>query len=582
MLNPSSKNCLTCLSLLVANWAGSSIGTGAELLRPTTIEWLNAEQLCVLNQSGVSVSLIDRRSNLVSELKISPARDSNISAKLSDMSVVDTSHLAVLDSSHGELWVVRISDGAAQVIGSVDVGHSPIDVIVEGRNAFVSNLWSRRWTVVSLENFYAPQVVGFVDLSFSPRHQILLNDRTVFMTDAFGGNWATVDVFSQKVLHTGEFVGSHNITGITVDQSGENLLIPHMTLNPEKPTTKFNVHWGDVVLNVVRRVNVGELLGGGEISENLYYLGRPDIAAGDPTGIAVTESNQHIVCFSGTAELGISDVGANSFDRVKVGCRPIDFAISPDGELIYVANQLDDSVSVVRIDGRKPIATIRLAEQVTAHSPAQLGERLFFDAKLSSDGWLSCHSCHTDGHTNGGRADTFGDGFEGDAKRVPTLLGVHESGPWAWNGEIADLASQIRKSVTTTMRGPALEDDHVASLTEYVGSLTAPPSVRLARGELDTNRHNRGRELFDTFGCDQCHVPESYTSSGSYHVGFRDQSGSDKFNPPSLRAVSHRPSLLHDNRASSVRDVLERLRHQIDSEISEQDLRDLVYFVESL
>ena len=41
------------------------------------------------------------------------------------------------------------------------------------------------------------------------------------------------------------------------------------------------------------------------------------------------------------------------------------------------------------------------------------GERLFHDARLSHDGWMSCHSCHVDGHTNGLVADTLGDGSYG-------------------------------------------------------------------------------------------------------------------------------------------------------------------------
>ena len=50
---------------------------------------------------------------------------------------------------------------------------------------------------------------------------------------------------------------------------------------------------------------------------------------------------------------------------------------------------------------------------------ADRGERLFFDGRLSHDGWLSCQSCHTDGHTNNALADTLGDGSFGAAKRLP-------------------------------------------------------------------------------------------------------------------------------------------------------------------
>jgi cytochrome c peroxidase len=296
----------------------------------------------------------------------------------------------------------------------------------------------------------------------------------------------------------------------------------------------------------------------------------------------VTNTNRQVVCFAGTGEIGISDVGANSFDRVKVGCRPLGFVLSPEEDTVYVANQLDDTISVVQLDPARQTKVIELSVSEPTLTSSQLGERLFFDSTLSSDGWFSCHSCHTDGHTNGGLADTFGDGFAGDAKRVPTLLGVHETAPWSWNGAVDDLSEQIRKSVVSTMRGRKPTDEQVRGLVAYVQSFSAPPSVLRARGSLDAKRLDRGRRVFRSIGCAQCHEFGAYTSNDTYHVGFNDRSGSDKFNPPSLRAVSHRWRLLHDNRASSVRDVVKTLGHQNDGELTTEELEDLVYFVESL
>ena len=56
-------------------------------------------------------------------------------------------------------------------------------------------------------------------------------------------------------------------------------------------------------------------------------------------------------------------------------------------------------------------------------SAAERGEDLFYDARLSLQGWLSCHSCHTDGHSSGKLADTFSDTTFGTPKRILSLLG---------------------------------------------------------------------------------------------------------------------------------------------------------------
>src|SRR5262245_17127001 len=85
-------------------------------------------------------------------------------------------------------------------------------------------------------------------------------------------------------------------------------------------------------------------------------------------------------------------------------------------------------------------------------SLAQRGELLFYDARLSHDGWMSCHSCHTDGHSNDQMNDNFSDRSFGSPKRVLSLLGVKDTLPLAWSGQVKTLEEQIQNSVTSTMQ----------------------------------------------------------------------------------------------------------------------------------
>ena len=90
---------------------------------------------------------------------------------------------------------------------------------------------------------------------------------------------------------------------------------------------------------------------------------------------------------------------------------------------------------------------------------------------------MSCHSCHTDGHTNNLLSDTLGDGSYGAPKRVPSLLGVAETGPWTWTASVARLEDQVQKSIATTMHGTKLPESQISDLTAYLATL-APPSPR--------------------------------------------------------------------------------------------------------
>ena len=172
-------------------------------------------------------------------------------------------------------------------------------------------------------------------------------------------------------------------------------------------------------------------------------------------------------------------------------------------------------------------------------SLADRGERLFFDARLSHDGWMSCQSCHTDGHTCGMKSDTLGDGSYGAAKQIPSLLGVGTTGPWTWTGSMERLEDQVRTSIQTTMHGPkpAPTAEQVEALTAYLRSLR-PLSPVLANGEATLDAAAlRGREVFQSRKCDACHTPPEYTSPERFDVGVADEVGNRRFNPPSL-AVS--------------------------------------------
>jgi cytochrome c peroxidase len=207
---------------------------------------------------------------------------------------------------------------------------------------------------------------------------------------------------------------------------------------------------------------------------------------------------------------------------------------------------------------------------------------LFYDARLSLDGWYSCHSCHTDGHTSGLLSDNLGDGGYGAPKRVLSLLGAGDTGPWAWNGTIPTLESQIRKSIESTMQGRKPRDEQVAALAAYLRTLTPPPALDSLRGKTDAAAIERGRKTFESRGCASCHVPPSYASADSFDVSLKDELGATHFNPPSLRGVSQRGPYFHDNCAATLESVLIEHRHPPGSSLSAEELCDLIAFLNSI
>ncbi|MDA0918389.1 MAG: c-type cytochrome [Planctomycetota bacterium] len=214
--------------------------------------------------------------------------------------------------------------------------------------------------------------------------------------------------------------------------------------------------------------------------------------------------------------------------------------------------------------------------------PVERGERLFFSARLSHASWFSCHSCHVEGHTNGGTSDTFGDDTEGAPKRVLSLLGVSETGPWGWNGKKLTLPKQIHQSATSTMRGPGVSDESAADLAAFLATLSPPPPYEPAAAPADQSLVNEGRRLFESLNCTACHAGTTLTSADAYDVGLVDERGLRHFNPPTLRGVGYRENLFHDKRAHSLEEVFTKYKHQLDRKLTTAEQAALLRYLRSL
>lgn len=244
---------------------------------------------------------------------------------------------------------------------------------------------------------------------------------------------------------------------------------------------------------------------------------------------------------------------------------------------LFVANCHDDSISVIDLKSARSVRTISLGP-IGKLTAADRGELLFFDARVSHGGWMSCHSCHTDGHSNHQLTDTLGDGGYGAPKRVPSLLGTKGTAPWAWNGSAKSLPEQVQKSVQTTMHSARMSEQKISDIVAFLEQLPPPPSsAKPVRRQID-----RGRKIFASQGCVQCHQPPTYTSSNTFDVKLVDESGLRLFNPPSLRGVSQRDALFHDGRHANLETLIRQARHQLTQPLEEDDIEALLAFLKSL
>jgi YVTN family beta-propeller protein len=531
----------------------------------------------VANGKGGSLSVVDPKAARV-------LSEHDVGQVLVDLALFpDGRRLLAVDQATDALLLIEARDGQVRVAARQAVAPDPVSVVVAGdsETCIVASRWSRILTFVDLGS-QGLTVKSTLALPFSPAKMVLVRGGSrLVVADAFGGKLALVDP-RRGALETVRSLPGQNIRGLAESPDGKTLLLAHQVLRRLARTSFEDIHWGSLVSNELLVLKLDVLLSaapGGNALEGsrAIDLGGPGNGAGDPAALAFARDGHLAVALAGVDEVRIGTDPARLPVHASVGRRPTALAISPGADTLYVANTLDGTLSVVDLPTGLFRALITLGPRPEPTS-AERGERLFSDARLSHDGWLSCHSCHTDGHSSGAQSDTLGDGGFGAPKRIPSLLGAGQTGPWGWLGGLERLDDQVRQSIASTMQGPPPSQAAISDLVAYLQSLEPPPPAPVR----DASAVERGRAVFQTRKCAECHAPPQYTIQGAYDVGLRDEVGHARFNPPSLLGVGRREPLLHDGRAATLEEVFRSHRHPRDGAFSAGETDDLVAFLRTL
>jgi cytochrome c peroxidase len=572
---------LATLMLAAGKEPKASDGTPADSTSSPRIRRPNAlalsedgRWLFVANERSGTISIVDATARRVT-------RELAAGASAVDLALTpDQKQLLVVDRRGNQLVVFPRVDSQLGTPRRMKLAESPITIQVtpDGSRASVASLWSHRLTIVSLAGSLTCE--REVVLPFAPRCQLVLDDQKVLVAAAFGGDLAVVDLTS-GVVESVRAIPSHNIHSLTRSTDRKRVWLTEQMLNTQGHAQLDDIRWGNLITNNIRALRIDSLLNSKAdilAGSDLIHLGELDHGTGDPSCV-VNCGTQLAVALAGVGEVAIGPESGEKWAYGAAGRRPVAMVASLDQKQLFIADAGADAVVILDVNNPGVAAQVSLGNRPEP-TAAERGEELFYDARLSHQGWLSCHSCHTDGHTSGKLADTFSDGTFGTPKRILSLLGVSETGPWAWNGSMKTLEQQIEKSLTSTMQGHQISEQHIHDLTAYVKSLKPAPKLQSTTEQNGAAR--RGQEIFARNNCARCHTPPAYTSAGSYDVGLHDETGARTFNPPSLRSISQGGPYFHDGRAKSLGEVFQKYRHQLKTLLTAQEVSELVAYLRTL
>ncbi|HVU47949.1 MAG TPA: hypothetical protein VHD85_17590 [Terracidiphilus sp.] len=282
--------------------------------------------------------------------------------------------------------------------------------------------------------------------------------------------------------------------------------------------------------------------------------------------------------------------------RIAVGRNPRGVALTRDGHRLYVANRLDDTISVIDTRTNRVVSTFVLEGPKTI-SALRRGEQAFYSAQFAFQGQFGCSSCHIDSTFDGLTWDLEPDGFGVDIVDNRLLEDLSGTEPFKWNG--GNPSIPIECGVRTEKyfwRSENYDNRTLGNLTQYVLSLPQRPNRwRLANSDL-TPAQERGKAIFerseDRFGkpipltnrCSYCHSGSKGTNQKSFDVGTgRPTDRSGRLDTPQLMNIALTAPYLHDGSARSLEEIWTVYnphdQHGRTNDLTKDQLNDLIEYL---
>lgn len=314
-------------------------------------------------------------------------------------------------------------------------------------------------------------------------------------------------------------------------------------------------------------------------------------------------------------------------------------AIVGETRPVHVARSIEIGIDEMKARYRRPQKIPFPASNPYTLEKARLGEKLFFDKRLSGSGAQSCASCHEPGFAWGdGLPVGVGAGMIQLRRRTPSIVNAAWSASFMWDGRWPDLERQAVDPIESPTEMNMPIDRllmRLSSISEYPALFRAAfPNQGLSAetlsaalatfertvvsGEAPFDAWIAGNDnamspeakagflIFNTKGrCSQCHEGWNFTNDSFQDIGLATsdlgraplQPGIAKldyaFKTPGLREVAHRGPYMHDGSLATLEEVIDHYdRGGIDRPsradtvaplgLTRQEKEDLVSFLKSL
>jgi len=285
--------------------------------------------------------------------------------------------------------------------------------------------------------------------------------------------------------------------------------------------------------------------------------------------------------------------------RISTGHNPKGMVLSPDGNLLYVAERLNDRIAVINTESLETVNTIDL-KGPRRRTVARHGRQVLNNAKGTFQNQYACYTCHPDAHEDGLVYNMAASDMGRNLANVQTLRDIGDIPPYKWNGKNQTIYKQDGMRFSTILtRNEAFTHKELDALVAYIITDNPnPPNRYNPNGEL-TAAQERGKKIFyrthDNFGneipeedrCYTCHPPPYFTNMEFTDVGTLAESDDPMmFDVPQLNNIYESSPFLHDGRAETLEEIWTEFseddEHGIANDMMKDQLNDLVEYLRSI
>ena len=546
-------------------------------------------------------------------------------------------HSVVLDSDNKRAYVsnewadnVSVVDLAKnEVVDTLITGNGPAGMTLsaDGSYLYVVNSYSSDISVVDLgsgeekKRFAAGNNPTGIGLS-PDGNTICVPSRRVLIApygDTLKTELTVIDGSRQRVSYRKNIESAYLMENVAFTPSGDLAIITMLRPKNYVPSIQveqgFMMTYGIVIIEQKEGGRVAQLL----IDEpNSYYSDPFDIVIA-PDGKRAFMTSSGVNCISvididsvraildkSSPEMLRSysnNLGISSrfvIKRIKTGADPKGLAISPDGKLLYVAEQLEDKIGVINTESLETMNPIDLGgpKRITV---ARQGRRLFNNSGHTFQNQFDCYTCHPDMHEDGLVYNMASKDMGRNLTNTQSLREIRETPPFKWNGKNQTVYKQDGMRFSTVLtRTEQFSYKDLDAITAYIlTGIKYPPNLQYnPHGKL-TEAQLRGKTVFertmDNTGnvipennrCITCHPPPYYTNLQLANVGTLASSDDTiKFDTPHLNNIYASPPYLHDGRAFTLEEIWtlygKEDKHGMANDMNKNQLNDLVEYLKSL